>query len=68
MENSSKEVNAFSQDNLDKISIELNIKTLNPEKDLIYFLKEMNFKLNSNEVKYPKVIIIFIIIIIYSII
>ena len=36
--------------------INLSINTLNPEEDLLYFIKEMNFKLNSNEVKYPEVI------------
>ena len=41
----------------EKSKINLDINTLNPEEDLLYFLKEMNFKLNSNEVKYPEVII-----------
>ena len=41
----------------EKSKINLNINTLNPEEDLLYFLQEMNFKLNSNEVKYPEVII-----------
>ena len=40
--------------------INLSINTLNPEEDLLYFIKEMNFKLNSNEVKYPEVIIFII--------
>ena len=50
MENDSTNLNALSNDKID-----LNIKTLNPEKDLLYFLKEMNFKLSDNKVKYPKV-------------
>ena len=41
----------------EKSKINLDINTLNPEEDLLYFLNEMNFKLNSNEVKYPEVII-----------
>ena len=41
----------------EKSKINLDINTLNPEEDLLYFLQEMNFKLNSNEVKYPEVII-----------
>ena len=41
----------------EKTKINLSINTLNPEEDLLYFIKEMNFKLNSNEVKYPEVII-----------
>ena len=41
----------------EKSKINLNMNTLNPEEDLLYFLQEMNFKLNSNEVKYPEVII-----------
>ena len=49
------DLNAVSNDNPDKIEIELNIKTLNPEKDLLYFIKGMNFKLSANDVKYPKV-------------
>ena len=50
MENDSTNLNALSNEKID-----LNIKTLNPEKDLLYFLKEMNFKLSDNKVKYPKV-------------
>ena len=38
-----------------KTSIEFDIKTLNPEKDLFNFLSKINFKLTSNDVKYPKV-------------
>jgi hypothetical protein len=50
-----------SKDLLDeKTKINLSINTLNPEEDLLYFIKEMNFKLNSNEVKYPEVIIFII--------
>ena len=41
----------------EKSKINLDINTLSPEEDLLYFLQEMNFKLNSNEVKYPEVII-----------
>ena len=41
----------------EKSKMNLNMNTLNPEEDLLYFLQEMNFKLNSNEVKYPEVII-----------
>ena len=52
--------NTLSVDNLNQMRIDLNIKTLNPEKDLLNFLKEMNFKLSANEVKYPKVITFFI--------
>ena len=44
----------------EKTKINLGINTLNPEEDLLYFIKEMNFKLNSNEVKYPEVIIFII--------
>ena len=44
----------------EKSKINLDINTLNPEEDLLYFIKEMNFKLNSNEVKYPEVIIFII--------
>ena len=44
----------------EKTKINLRINTLNPEEDLLYFIKEMNFKLNSNEVKYPEVIIFII--------
>ena len=44
----------------EKTKINLSISTLNPEEDLLYFIKEMNFKLNSNEVKYPEVIIFII--------
>ena len=65
MENNSTNLNALSNDKID-----LNIKTLNPEKDLLYFLKEMNFKLSDNKVKYPKVRLIILIpnsILLYSI-
>ena len=44
----------------EKTKINLSINTLNPEEDLLYFIKEMNFKLNSNEVKYTEVIIFII--------
>ena len=44
----------------EKTKINLSINTLNPEEDLLYFIKEMNFKLNLNEVKYPEVIIFII--------
>ena len=54
MENDSTNLNALSNDKID-----LNIKTLNPEKDLLYFLKLMNFKLSENKVKYPKVRLIY---------
>ena len=40
-----------------KSIINLDINTLNPEEELLYFVQEMNFKLNSNEIKYPEVII-----------
>ena len=51
--------NALSGDNCEKMNKDLNIKTLNPEKDLLYFLKLMNFKLSENKVKYPKVRLIY---------
>jgi hypothetical protein len=51
--------NALSGDNFEKMNKDLNIKTLNPEKDLLYFLKLMNFKLSENKVKYPKVSLIY---------
>jgi len=55
MENDFTNENTLSGDNCEKMNKDLNIKTLNPEKDLLYFLKEMNFKLSDNKVKYPKV-------------
>jgi hypothetical protein len=51
--------NDLSGDNCEKMNKDLNIKTLNPEKDLLYFLKLMNFKLSENKVKYPKVRLIY---------
>ena len=59
MENDFTNVNALSGDNCEKMNKDLNIKTLNPEKDLLYFLKLMNFKLSENKVKYPKVSLIY---------
>lgn len=59
MENDFTNVNALSCDNCEKMNKDLNIKTLNPEKDLLYFLKLMNFKLSENKVKYPKVRLIY---------
>ena len=58
MKNDSNDANAISEDYSDKNYLDLDIKTLNPEKDLLSFLKEMNLKLSSNDVKYPKVRII----------
>ena len=58
MESDSYIVNSFSEDNLENSKIDLNIKTLNPEKDVLDFLDQMNFKLISNNISYPKVIII----------
>ena len=51
-------VNSFSEDNIENSKIDLNIKTLNPEKDVLDFLDQMNFKLISNNISYPKVSII----------
>ena len=58
MENESFIVNSFSEDNIENSKIDLNIKTLNPEKDVLDFLDQMNFKLISNNIPYPKVSII----------
>ena len=58
MESDSYIVNSFSEDNLENSKIDLNIKTLNPEKDILDFLDQMNFKLISNNIPYPKVSII----------
>ena len=58
MESDSYIVNSFSEDNLENSKIDLNIKTLNPEKDVLDFLDQMNFKLISNNISYPKVSII----------
>ena len=58
MESDSYIVNSFSEDNLENSKIDLNIKTLNPEKDILDFLDQMNFKLISNNISYPKVSII----------
>lgn len=58
MESESFIVNSFSEDNLENSKIDLNIKTLNPEKDILDFLDQMNFKLISNNIPYPKVSII----------
>lgn len=58
MESESFIVNSFSEDNLENSKIDLNIKTLNPEKDVLDFLDQMNFKLISNNIPYPKVSII----------
>ena len=55
MESDSFIVNSFSEDNLENSKIDLNIKTLNPEKDVLDFLDQMNFKLISNNIPYPKV-------------
>ena len=58
MESDSYIVNSFSEDNLENSKIDLNIKTLNPEKDVLDFLDQMNFKLISNNISYPKVSIV----------
>ena len=58
MESESFIVNSFSEDNIENSKIDLNIKTLNPEKDILDFLDQMNFKLISNNIPYPKVSII----------
>lgn len=58
MESDSFIVNSFSEDNLENSKIDLNIKTLNPEKDILDFLDQMNFKLISNNIPYPKVSIV----------
>lgn len=58
MESDSFIVNSFSEDNIENSKIDLNIKTLNPEKDILDFLDQMNFKLISNNISYPKVSII----------
>ena len=58
MESDSYIVNSFSEDNLENSKIDLNIKTLNPEKDVLDFLDQMNFKLISNNIPYPKVSIV----------
>jgi hypothetical protein len=58
MESDSFIVNSFSEDNIENSKIDLNIKTLNPEKDILDFLDQMNFKLISNNIPYPKVSII----------
>jgi hypothetical protein len=58
MESDSFIVNSFSEDNIENSKIDLNIKTLNPEKDVLDFLDQMNFKLISNNIPYPKVSII----------
>lgn len=55
MESDSFIVNSFSEDNIENSKIDLNIKTLNPEKDILDFLDQMNFKLISNNIPYPKV-------------
>lgn len=58
MESESFIVNSFSEDNIENSKIDLNIKTLNPEKDVLDFLDQMNFKLISNNIPYPKVSIV----------
>ena len=58
MESDSFIVNSFSEDNIENSKIDLNIKTLNPEKDVLDFLDQMNFKLISNNIPYQKVSII----------
>ena len=58
MESDSFIVNSFSEHNLENSKIDLNIKTLNPEKDVLDFLDQMNFKLISNNIPYPKVSIV----------
>ena len=58
MESDSFIVNSFSEDNIENSKIDLNIKTLNPEKDVLDFLDQMNFKLISNYIPYPKVSIV----------
>ena len=72
MEKDSSDISSISnEDNINGKNKDLNIKTLNPEQDLLLFLKEMNFKQSSIDIKYPKVIYIIYIIhhifIIYSI-
>ena len=58
MESDSFIVNSFSEDNIENSKIDLNIKTLNPEKDVLDYLDQMNFKLISNNIPYPKVSIV----------
>jgi len=58
MDSDSFIVNSFSEDNIENSKIDLNIKTLNPEKDVLDFLDQMNFKLISNNIPYPKVSIV----------
>ena len=58
MDSDSFIVNSFSEDNIENSKIDLNIKTLNPEKDILDFLDQMNFKLISNNIPYPKVSIV----------
>lgn len=58
MESDSFIVNSFSEDNIENSKIDLNIKTLNPEKDILDFLDQMNFKLIANNIPYPKVSIV----------
>ena len=57
MEKDSSDISSLLEDNLKGINKELNIKTLNPEQDLIIFLKELQFKQSSIDIKYPKVIL-----------
>ena len=57
MEKDSSDISSLTEDNHKGINKELNIKTLNPEQDLIIFLKELQFKQSSIDIKYPKVIL-----------
>ena len=55
-ESISNDNNSLSEDDSKNKKLDLNIKTLNPEKDLLYFIKGQNFKLSSNnEIKHPNV-------------
>ena len=55
-ESISSDTNSLSEDDFENIKLDLNIKTLNPEKALLYFIQSQNYKLTSNnEIKHPNV-------------
>lgn len=55
-ESISNDTNSLSEDDSKNKKFDLNLKTLNPEKDLLHFIKCQNFKLTSNnEIKHPNV-------------
>ena len=56
MDKDSSNISSLSEDDNSEKNKDLNIKTLNPEQDLHFFLKEMNFKQCEIDIKYPKVI------------